>query len=151
METAERWLALAATCLVALCLFLFFSSFAYAHDHEHPELDHWYSNLMQPDNPTAPCCGKTDAYWCDDYHMKTGPDGVKNLYCTITDDREIPGRPVVPSGTEVFIPSYKYKWDEGNPTGHSILFGSPIRSYGADGSEKIEGFNVYCFVMGGGV
>jgi hypothetical protein len=148
MYIAEKWLALAATCFVALCLILFWTAVAGAHDPEHSELDEWYHSLMQPDQP-IPCCGKNDSWFCDDYHMKTGPDGVKNLYCTIDDDRDIPGRVPVPNGTEVFIPPHKYNKDP-NPTGHSILFGSPIRSYGDDG-EKIVGFNVYCFVMGGGV
>ena len=151
-DKAERCLAVAFVSFVILCVALFWMSVkAYAHDPSHSELDGWYAGLMQPDRPTSPCCGKTDAYWCDDYHVKTGPDGSKDLYCTVNDERDIPGRPEIPNGTEVFIPPYKLKWDEGNPTGHAILFGSPIRSYGADGSEKAVGVTVYCYVMNGGV
>lgn len=98
---------------------------ALAHDHDHPELDQWYAGLMQPDNPAVSCCGKADAYWCDDYYAKDG-----KAYCRITDDRKVLGRPDVPVGTEVEIPPYKLKWEQGgrpigNPTGHTIVFLSP--------------------------
>ncbi len=105
----------------------------FAHDHDHPELDQWYAGLMQPDNPTASCCGVADAYWCDDYYAKDG-----KAYCRITDDRPVPGRPPIPVGTEVEIPDRKLKWDRGNPTGHSVVF---LSSGGA----------VFCFVQAGGV
>lgn len=98
-----------------------------------PEIKTWYSGLMQPDNPTASCCGEADAYWCDGMVTKNG----KN-YCVITDDRTVAGRTPVPVGTEVEIPDRKLKWDRGNPTGHAIVF---LSSGGA----------VYCFVMNGGV
>ncbi|WP_275183861.1 hypothetical protein [Bradyrhizobium sp. CSA112] len=104
-----------------------------AHDHDHPELDAWYAGLMQPDNPTASCCGKTDAYWCDDYYARDG-----KAYCRITDDRVVDGRPPVPVGTEIEIPARKLKWDRGNPTGHSVVFLS-------------SGGSVFCFVQAGGV
>ncbi len=106
---------------------------AFAHDHDHPELDAWYAGLMQPDNPTASCCGVADAYWCDDYYAKDG-----RAYCRITDDRTVPGRPPIPVGTEVEIPDRKLKFDRGNPSGHAVVF---LSSGGA----------VYCFVQGGGV
>jgi hypothetical protein len=106
---------------------------AFAHDHDHPELDAWYAGLMQPDNPTASCCGKADAYWCDDYYARNG-----KAYCKITDDRVVKGRPPVPVGTEIEIPPWKLKFDRGNPTGHAVVF---LSSGGA----------VFCFVQGGGV
>jgi hypothetical protein len=104
-----------------------------AHDMDHPEFDSWYAELRMPDNPTVSCCGKADAYWCDDVHTKGG----KN-FCTITDDRVIPGRTPFPVGTEIEIPDYKLKWDRGNPTGHAVVFLS-------------SGGLVYCFVQSGGV
>jgi hypothetical protein len=109
-----------------------------AHDHDRPELDSWYAGLMQPDNPTASCCGKADAYWCDDYYAKNG-----KAYCRITDDRVVAGRPPVPVGTEIEIPERKLKWEQGgkpigNPTGHAVVFLS-------------SGGSVFCFVQGGGV
>lgn len=106
---------------------------AIAHDPDHSDHDDWFASLMQPDNPTAPCCGKTDAYWCDDYYAKDG-----KAYCKITDDRDVPGRPPVPVGTVVEIPVHKLKHDRGNPTGHAVVFLSPA-------------LHVWCFVQGGGV
>jgi hypothetical protein len=103
-----------------------------AHDDDH-EHDAWYSELRQPDNPTASCCGLADAYWCDFYRA----EGDKAV-CTISDDRKIAGRPPIPVGTKIEIPTNKLKWDRGNPTGHSIVF---LSSGGA----------VYCFVQSGGV
>lgn len=96
------------------------------------------AGLMQPDNPSASCCGKTDAYWADEIHVRDG-----KTYATITDDRIVPGRPPIPVGTEVEIPDRKLKWEQGgkpigNPTGHSIVFLS-------------AGGAVFCFVQAGGV
>lgn len=129
------YLILFICCLVVLMMALtaLFARPAGAHDHDHPELDGWYASLMQPDNPTASCCGKSDAYWCDDYYARDG-----KAYCRITDDRIVKGRPPIPVGTEVEIPTHKLKWDRGNPTGHSVVF---LSSGGA----------VWCFVQGGGV
>jgi hypothetical protein len=104
-----------------------------AHDMEHPEFDEWYAELRQPDNPTASCCGVADAYWCDDYYARDG-----KAFCKITDDRIVLHRPPVPVGTEIEIPSYKLKYDRGNPTGHSVVFLSSAQY-------------VWCFVQAGGV
>jgi hypothetical protein len=109
------------------------ATWAFAHDHDHPEHNEWMAGLMQPDNPTASCCGKSDAYWCDDYYAKDG-----KAYCRITDDREVAGRPHIPVGTEFEIPPYKLKFDRGNPTGHAIIF---VNTSG----------HVWCFVQTGGV
>ena len=132
-ELRNPWLAFAVACVLGLILFALIPvSKLSAHDHEHPELNEWYSTLMQPDIPTVPCCGEADAYWCDDYFARDG-----KAYCRITDDRVVPGRPQVDVGTEILIPPYKLKWDKSNPTGHAIVFMSP-RLY------------VYCFVQSGG-
>lgn len=128
MERAWRMIFYALVIAVALVVFL--TVRAFAHDHSHPELDEWYASLMQPDNPTASCCGKADAYWCDDYYARDG-----RAYCRITDDRTVAGRPPVPVGTEIEIPERKLKWDRGNPTGHSVVLLS-------------SGGSVFCFVQG---
>ena len=106
-----------------------------AHDHGHPELDEWYAGLMQPDVPTASCCGIADAYWCDDYYARSG-----KAYCRITDDRDDRqlGRPHVDIGTEIEVPAHKLKWDRSNPTGHGVVFLSRER-------------HVFCYVQPGGV
>lgn len=99
-----------------------------------PATREWYRALMQPDVPTASCCGEADAYWCDDYRSRDG-----KAYCTISDDRpDAPrGRPHVDVGTEIQIPTNKLKWDRGNPTGHGVVFLSR------------EGYP-FCYVQPGG-
>jgi hypothetical protein len=112
-------LAGALVVMGALLIFLYSVKFAVAHDHDHPELDEWYATLMQPDAPNTSCCGKADAYWCDDYYARDA-----KAYCKITDDRDDGplGRPHIPVGTEIEIPLNKLKFDRGNPTGHNIIF-----------------------------
>ncbi len=34
-----------------------------------PAIREWYEALMQPDNPSASCCGEADAYWADSYEV----------------------------------------------------------------------------------
>jgi hypothetical protein len=99
-----------------------------------PTVRAWYKSLMQPDVPTASCCGEADAYYCDEIHVREGKTS-----CAITDERDDAplGRPHVDIGTEIEIPDYKLKTDRGNPTGHAVVFLSRSRY-------------VYCFVQGGG-
>lgn len=100
-----------------------------------PAIRDWYKDLKQPDNPTASCCGESDAYWADEFHVRNG-----KTYATITDDRDDAplGRPHIENGTEVEIPNHKLKWDRANPTGHGVVFLSR------------QGF-VFCYVQPGGV
>jgi hypothetical protein len=100
-----------------------------------PEIKEWYSGLRQPDNPTASCCGESDAYFCDQYYSRAG-----SSYCRITDTRDdaLLKRPHIAVGTEIEIPERKLKWDRGNPVGHAIVFLS-------------SGGSVFCFVQNGGV
>lgn len=93
----------------------------------------WYQKLMQPDNPMSSCCGEADAYWCDVPRVKQDKS-----FCVITDNRVVEGRPHVEMGTEIEIPTHKYKWDSGNPTGHAIVFLS-------------RGGAVFCYVQNDGV
>ena len=132
---AERWLALAATCLIALCMILFWTA-VHARDlgqwqNGDPEVREWFQTLMQPDAPATSCCGEADAYWCDEIHVKDD-----KTFCNITDDR--PDGPLkrmhIDIGTQIEIPNHKLKWDRGNPTGHSIVFLSRSRF-------------VFCFVQ----
>lgn len=126
--------------LFALLLYVLLLGIANAHDNNHggvsdPAIQQWYRGLMQPDNPSASCCGEADAYWADDIHVRDG-----KTYVTITDDRDDAplGRAHVDNGTEIEIPDHKLKWDRGNPTGHGVVFLSR------------QGF-VFCFVQPGGV
>jgi hypothetical protein len=99
-----------------------------------PAIREWYQALMQPDIPTASCCGEADAYWADEVHVRDG-----KTFAIITDDRpdEPRGRPHIDIGTEIEIPNNKLKWDKANPTGHGVVFLS-------------RGGYVFCYVQPGG-
>lgn len=127
-----RWILIF---LVAGMVLIVLVCAVFAHDHDHPEHDAWYETLMMPDNPRTRCCGKNDEYRCDAF-VRNG-----ETWCRVTDDRVVPGRPPVAIGTEIFIPPHKYKFDQGNPTGHTLVFGRP----------QGDDFYVYCFVQGTGI
>lgn len=99
-----------------------------------PALSAWFSGLRQPDNPSIPCCGEADAYWADRIEVEGG-----KVIAIITDDR--PDEPLrrmhVPVGTRIEIPAHKYKFDRGNPTGHTIV-------------SLSASLDVYCFIQGSG-
>jgi len=103
----------------------------------------WYSTLMQPDHPTTSCCGEADAYWADIYEMQ----GDK-VVAIITDPR--PDEPLkrnhIPMGTKILVPKNKLKWDQGNPTGHGVIFLKEIST----GPGIMPGWFVYCYVFPGG-
>lgn len=103
---------------------------------ENPYIGEWFRALKQPDNKFMSCCGEADAYWAD--QTETGPNG--ELIAVITDDRpdEPLGRRHVPVGTKFVIPPHKIKFDQGNPTGHIVIFIST--------SDE-----VWCYVQNGGV
>ncbi len=104
-------------------------------DNADPAIAAWYAGLRQPDNPPMSCCGEADAYWADEVVV----EGDK-VYAVITDDRD--DAPLrrwhVPVGTRILVPPHKYKFDAGNPTGHTVIFLNKNR-------------DVYCFVQNGGV
>lgn len=107
-----------------------------------PAIREWYQSLKQPDAPQTSCCGEADAYWCDDWYVRDG-----STYCKITDDRaDAPlKRQHVPVGTEILIPRHKLKYDQGNPTGHTIVFLNVVVS---DMEQTSPYYGVYCFVLG---
>ena len=74
------------------------------------------------------CCGEADAYEADIFEVDGG------RYVAIITD----GKGDIPNGTKIPVPNHKMKWDEGNPTGHGIIF------------IGIQG-QVYCYVAPGGV
>jgi hypothetical protein len=100
-----------------------------------PTVREWYQALMQPDIPSASCCGEADAYWADSYQV----EGDKYV-AIITDTR--PDEPLrrkhLEIGTKIVVPNNKLKFDRSNPTGHGIIFLS-------------KGDYVYCYVAPGGV
>jgi hypothetical protein len=123
-----------------IIVFMLLASSAAARDfgqweNQSPEVRKWFQSLMQPDSPLMSCCGEADAYWADSF----GTD--KDRYVAIiTDERadEPLRRPHREPGERIAIPNNKIKWDQGNPTGHGIIF------IGLGGQ-------VYCYVPPGGV
>ena len=101
-----------------------------------PQIAAWFATLMQPDNPVVSCCGKADAYWADE--VETGPNGETIAVITDTRDDGPLERPHVPVGTRIVVPGAKIKFDQGNPTGHIVIFLGYQRQ-------------VYCYVQNGGV
>lgn len=95
---------------------------------EPEQIRRWFQSLMQPDNPYMSCCGEADAFEADVFEVEGD-----HYVAVITD-----GKGVIPGGTRVPVPNQKMKWDQGNPTGHGILF------IGSSGQ-------VYCYVTPGGV
>jgi hypothetical protein len=91
-------------------------------------LREWFQKLMQPDNPYMSCCGEADAFEADSFEVR-GEEYV----AIITN-----GKGVIPNGTRIPVPNRKLKWDEGNPTGHGIIF------IGSNGQ-------VFCYVTPSGV
>lgn len=103
-----------------------------------PEVRQWYRGLMQPDNPNISCCGEADAYHADSFEI----DGDKYV-AIITDTRDVKDRPTIKPGTKIVVPNNKLKYDQGNPTGHGVIF--------VKWDDETESFTVYCFVVPGGV
>ncbi|MBX9840895.1 MAG: hypothetical protein K2Z80_03700 [Xanthobacteraceae bacterium] len=101
-----------------------------------PAVAAWFKKLRQPDNPSMSCCGESDAYFADDFEVSGD-----RYVAIVTDDR--PDGPLrrlhVPRGTRIVIPKHKIKHDEGNPTGHGIVFYNPLSDI------------VHCYVPPGGV
>lgn len=134
--TLERGLAVVALAVSVILLI----ATAHARDvgqweTSDPAVREWYQALMQPDVPSASCCGEADAYWADEVHVRDG-----KTFATITDDRDDAplGRPHIDVGTVIEIPPHKLKWDRANPTGHGVVFMSRSRF-------------VFCYVQPGGV
>jgi hypothetical protein len=84
-----------------------------------PAIRAWYSSLRQPDNSAISCCGESDAYYADSFQVV----GDK-FFAIITDTR--PDEPLkrrhIEPGTRIEVPPHKIKADQGNPTGHFVIF-----------------------------
>lgn len=95
---------------------------------DNPRISEWFQSLMQPDLPSMSCCGRSDAFESDTFEVEG------DHYVAIITD----GRGIIPNGTRIPVPNWKMKWDQGNPTGHGIIF------IGAGGT-------IYCYVAPSGV
>jgi hypothetical protein len=82
-----------------------------------PHVRQWFQNLKQPDNPRVSCCGEADSYEADLYEQ----DG-NSYVAIITGQGPAVNKPYIPEGTRLKVPNNKIKWDQGNPTGHGIIF-----------------------------
>ncbi len=94
----------------------------------------WFQSLMQPDNPAVSCCGEADAFEADTFEVE------RHHYVAIITD----GKGIIPNGTHIAVPNQKMKFDDGNPTGHGIIFLRPELS-------RLNEWTVYCYVAPGGV
>lgn len=92
----------------------------------------WFQRLMQPDNPEVSCCGEADAYEADMFEVEG------DHYVAIITAHRSTAAMAIPLGTRISVPNTKMKWDQGNPTGHGILF---------IGSQK----QIFCYVTPSGI
>ena len=132
---------------LALCLLL--TAIAFSRDlgqwegHD-PAIRAWFSHLKQPDAPQVSCCGESDAYYADEVKYKNG-----RMIAVITDERE--DAPLMRQhedlGTEYEVPSGKITRQDGNPTGHVIIFLGGMSWL----NDKKMPRPVLCYVMNGGV
>src|SRR6185369_466569 len=94
-----------------------------------PHIRKWFHGLMQPDHPRTSCCGDADAYEVDLFER----DGNNWVAIVTGQGPGVANKPHIPEGTRISVPNSKMKWDQGNPTGHGIIF------IGSNGE-------VYCYV-----
>ena len=91
-----------------------------------PDMRAYYQSLMQPDWPTASCCGESDAYYADEVEpcrLVDGPDCALVAVITDTRDDAPRGRRHVPPGTKIAVPRNKIrKAPIPNPTNHNLIF-----------------------------
>jgi hypothetical protein len=106
------------------------------------QIKKWFEDLRQPDVPQASCCGEADAYFADSYEVEGD-----HYVAIITDERDDAPllRPHLEPGTRVPVPNEKMKWDQGNPTGHGVIFIDANNQHGAGT------MHVFCYVAPGGV
>jgi hypothetical protein len=100
----------------------------------------WFRDLKQPDAPNLSCCGEADAYYADSFEVSKDGEYI----AIITDERDDAKlrRPHIKIGTRIIVPYNKLKFDDGNPTGHGVIF------VGWDSED--EGYwRVLCYITPG--
>jgi hypothetical protein len=88
--------------------------------YQDPATRKWFNSLMLPGDHATSCCGKSDAYWADNFDSKDG-----QYVAIITDPRpDGPlGRAHIEQGTRIQIPNSSVISGKGkNPTGHGWVF-----------------------------
>ena len=89
--------------------------------YQSPDVADYFRGLMQPNYPTASCCGASDAYWAD--ATEEGPNGTIIAIITDTRDDEPLARQHIPIGTKIVVPPEKIRRPaSANPTGHTLIF-----------------------------
>jgi len=114
-----------------------------------PNIQRWFQQIMQPDNPSMSCCGEADAFEADDFEVEDD-----HYLAVITD-----GRGVIRPGTKIPVPNHKMKWDRGNPVGHGFVFLStpttvadpPAPGYVYVLREGNQARVLYCYVAPTGI
>jgi hypothetical protein len=133
----DTWLVIAIVRVFAIVALLIMLAFgAWARDGgdwtatPDDDVRRWFQTLMQPDHPNISCCGDSDAYEADSFEVEGD-----HYVAIITGHRAVAN---IPLGTRIPVPNHKMKWDQGNPTGHGIIF------VGTQGQ-------VFCYVTPGGI
>ena len=131
----DTWRVIAIVWAIAFVLALLMIWAAHARDggdwtSTPDEVRQWFSTLMQPDNPQISCCGEADAYEADLFEVEDD-----HYVAIVTGHRAVAN---IAIGTRIPVPNHKMKWDQGNPTGHGIIF------VGTQGQ-------VFCYVTPGGI
>lgn len=126
-----------AVAVIVGCLIL--GGTARGADYGQPEMGEYYSSLMQPDNPTASCCGAGDAYFAEKTDLCSPQDGeqcalvaiitdTRPNHMVLADGREIDRAPI-PVGTRIAIPRHKIRSAAiFNPTERNIVFLSQFKT-----------------------
>ncbi len=87
-------------------------------------LSDWFENLNRFEHSIGmmvSCCEEYDAVYADQWRV----DELGQLFATVTGAGPR-NHWWAPIGREYYISDYKIVWNRGNPTGHSILFVSPL-------------------------
>lgn len=131
MEIPERWLALAAGCLIILLCLVACPVLAQDHSgHRKQDMPNhlkFYNSWMQPDNRSVSCCHDKDCRSAE-AHMKNG-----QWYARQDGD----------DGDFTPIPPQKVEQERDSPDGRSHLCG---QRYGFNGNQ----FSVFCFLPAAG-
>jgi hypothetical protein len=114
-----------------------------------PQISAWFARLMQPDTfPPVSCCGEADAYWADEVEIRADGEGHQQIVAVITDDRDDgPLKRIHEDmGKRYVVPANKITKEDGNPTGHVVIFLGPVTWENGAATRS-----VLCYVMNGGV
>jgi hypothetical protein len=128
------WTVFIAIAGIALIIALGLTGKARADDARNPAWAAWFQSLSRFDtdlNHSISCCGDGDAVFADAWRSADGA-----IMATVTDNR---GHDWAPVGKTITVPKKMEIAEQGNPTGHVVLFLRP---------GTLEPI---CLVVGGGL